>query len=375
MSSVPAALPLATPVCASQSAGALDDELLARCRELGPTEAIARALRSARFSDEQLSSVLVRSVLALAVLGRGDTTAAEQLLATGAPGRSIEETRLWLAANLYLACWRTPTVPDEIARLTQSLGTASTVEAVEQTAWSKLATGCAALAYAEGLLRVADVGAARNQLEIVANGETLPRGLAVVARTLLAAIELGVGRSDLALGHLQVALHASTGLGLEDRLLRLLLIGLLFAENRRLARAMLDDVVAGRYGALSSELGTVARLFRLLQQIAYQCPLTLSATIELRQDLAWLLGRHASAGWCLLIVSVVSSALVAADETCEGYDVLVQSAAELRCRHMDGVADLLDRQLATLRGQLGPDGFEPVLREAQRRRRLRSTKD
>ena len=108
---------------------------------------------------------------------------------------------------------------------------------------------------------------------------------------------------------------------------------------------------------------------------AYHCPLNLESTVEIRQDLRWLLGRHASAAWCLLIVSLVGGALVAADENCEGYDILVQSAAELRCRHMDGVADLLDRQLATLRGQLGPDGFEPVLREAQRRRRLRATKD
>lgn len=375
MSSGPAARPLAEQVAAPQSAGNLNDALIVRCREQGPTEAIARGLRSARFSDEQLAEVSVRSLVALAALGRGDRVRAEQLLSAGRPVRSIEERRLWLAASFYCACWRQPTLTDEIAQLTQALGAASTVEAVEHAAWAPLAMGCAALAYAEGLLRVADVGAARNQLEIVANGEQLPRGLAVVARTLLASIEMGVGRSDLALGHLQVALHASAGLGPEDRLLRLLLIGLLFAENRRLARAMLDDVVAGRYGAFSTDLGTLARLYRLLGLIAYQCPLKLGTTVELRQDLAWLLGRHASAAWCLLIVSLVSGALVAADETCEAYDVLIQSAAELRVRHMDGVADLLDRQLATLRGQLGPDGFEPLLREAQRRRRLRNTKD
>jgi len=375
MSSGPAARPPAEQVGAPQSAGNLDDALIVSCREQGPTEANARGLRRARFSDKQLTDASVRSLVALAALGRGDRVRAEQLLNVGKPVRSIEERRLWLAASLYCACWRQPTLTDEIAQLTQALGASSTAESVEHAAWAPLAMGCAALAYAEGLLRAADVGAARNQLEIVAKGDQLPRGLAVVARTLLASIELGVGRSDLALGHLQVALHASAGLAPEDRLLRLLLIGLLFAENRRLARAMLDDVVAGRYGAFGTEQGTLARLCRLLSLIAYQCPLQLCSTVELRQDLAWLLGRHASAAWCLLIVSLVSGALVAADETCEAYDVLIQSAAELRMRHMDGVADLLDRQLATLRGQLGPDGFEPVLREAQRRRRLRNTKD
>ena len=375
MSSGVVALPLAEQESASPKAGIVDDAFVARCREFGLTETTLRELRRAQFSDEILADVTARGLLALAALSRGDTVRAERLLATGKPVRTIEEKRLWLAASLYLACWQPPQKNDEIAQLTQALGAASTVETVESPDLAKLAMGCAALAFAEGLLRVADVGAARNQLELVANDDQLPRGLAVVARTLLASIEIGVGRSDLALGHLQVALHASAGLGPEDRLLRLLVIGLLFAENRRLARAMLDDVVAGRYGAISTDQGTVARLYRLLVQIAYHCPLKLESTVEIRQDLRWLLGRHASAAWCLLIVSLVGGALVAADENCEGYDVLVQSAAELRCRHMDGVADLLDRQLATLRGQLGPDGFEPVLREAQRRRSLRATKD
>ncbi len=374
MSSGVVALPLAEQESAPQKAEIVDDALIASCREFGLTETTLRELRRAQFSDDILADVTARALLAVAALSRGDTVRAERLLSTGKPVRTIEEKRLWLAASLYLACWQ-PHKHDEIAQLTQALGTASTVEIVESPDLAKLAMGCAALAFAEGLLRVADVGAARNQLELVANDDQLPRGLVVVARTLLASIEIGVGRSDLALGHLQVALHASAGLGPEDRLLRLLLIGLLFAENRRLSRAMLDDVVAGRYGAISTDQGTVARLYRLLVQIAYHCPLNLDSTVEIRRDLRWLLGRHASAAWCLLIVSLVGGALVAADETCEGYDVLVQSAAELRCRHMDGVADLLDRQLATLRGQLGPDGFEPVLREAQRRRRLRAAKD
>ena len=35
---------------------------------------------------------------------------------------------------------------------------------------------------------------------------------------------------------------------------------------------------------------------------------------------------------------------------------------------MDGVADLCDRQIAVLRHQLGMDGFEQLIAEAQRRR-------
>lgn len=377
MSSGTAALPIAEQSPTLTTADFVDDALLARCRELGLTESTLRALRHGQLSNAQRASATVRSVLAFAALSRGDGDRADELLTSGKPVRSVEERRLWLAASLYRACWLPPSAAasDEIAQLTQALSNVSTVTDVDQPVLSDLALGCAALAFAEGLLRASDVGAARHQLELVANDDRQPRGLVVVARMLLSAIEVGVGRSDLALGHVQVALHASAGLGSEDRLLRLLLVGLLFAENRRLARAMLDDVIAGRYGAISSEQGTVAHLLRVLRLLAHHCPLALEHTVELRRDLRWLLRRHASALWSLLIVSLLASALVSADETCEAYDVLVQSAAELRCRRMDGVADLLDRQLATLRGQLGPDGFEPLLREAQRRRRLRASKE
>lgn len=377
MSSGTAALPIAEQSPTLTTADFVDDALLARCRELGLTESTLRALRHGQLSNAQRASATVRSVLAFAALSRGDGDRADELLTSGKPVRSVEERRLWLAASLYRACWLPPSAAasDEIAQLTQALSNVSTVTDVDQPVLSDLAQGCAALAFAEGLLRASDVGAARHQLELVANDDRQPRGLVVVARMLLSAIEVGVGRSDLALGHVQVALHASAGLGSEDRLLRLLLVGLLFAENRRLARAMLDDVIAGRYGAISSEQGTVAHLLRVLRLLAHHCPLALEHTVELRRDLRWLLRRHASALWSLLIVSLLASALVSADETCEAYDVLVQSAAELRCRRMDGVADLLDRQLATLRGQLGPDGFEPLLREAQRRRRLRASKE
>lgn len=375
MSSDTAAIPIEVSVHTSQRSSPLDDALLLACRDLGLTESLGRELRRHRFDETQLGDAKIRSLLALAALSRGDVAAADELLATGRPVRTIEERRLWLAASLYRTCWRHPPIPDEVAQLTQALGTATSSDLVETPEWSPMALGCATLAFAEGLLRMSDVGAARNQLEIVATGERLPRGLAVVARTLLASIEIGVGRSDLAIGHLQVALHASADLGAEDRLLRLLLIGLLMQENRRLARAMLDDLTSERYEKIDPTQGTVGRLFSVLSTICHHCPLSLAATIQLRRDLSWLLRRHASAAWCLLLLSIVGGALVSSDETVEGYDLLVQSAAELRCRFMDGVADLLDRQLATLRGQLGPDGFEPVIREAQRRRRLRASKD
>ncbi|HNN53619.1 MAG TPA: hypothetical protein PKO07_21485 [Pseudomonadota bacterium] len=375
MSSDTAAIPIEVSVHASQRSSQLDDALLLACRDLGLSESLGRELRQHRFDDAQLGDVKIRSLLALAALSRGDVAMADDLLATGKPIRTIEERRLWLAASLYRTCWLNPPLPDEVASLTQALGNATSSDAVDAPEWSPMALGCATLAFAEGLLRMSDVGAARNQLEVVATGERLPRGLAVVARTLLASIEIGVGRSDLAIGHLQVALHASADLGAEDRFLRLLLIGLLLGENRRLALAMLDDLSSGRYEKIDPTLGTVGRLYSVLSAISYSCPLSLAATIQLRRDLAWLLKRHASAAWCLLLLSIISGALVCSDETCEGYDILVQSAAELRCRYMDGVADLLDRQLATLRGQLGPDGFEPVVREAQRRRRLRASKD
>ena len=71
----------------------------------------------------------------------------------------------------------------------------------------------------------------------------------------------------------------------------------------------------------------------------------------------------------LLLTSMCAGALVGAEEPSDSYAVLIETAAELRVRHMDGAAGLCDRQLATLLAQLGPDRFEEVLLEAQRRRR------
>ena len=239
MSSDTAAIPIEVSVHASQRSSQLDDALLLACRDLGLSESLGRELRQHRFDDAQLGDVKIRSLLALAALSRGDVAMADDLLATGKPIRTIEERRLWLAASLYRTCWLNPPLPDEVASLTQALGNATSSDAVDAPEWSPMALGCATLAFAEGLLRMSDVGAARNQLEVVATGERLPRGLAVVARTLLASIEIGVGRSDLAIGHLQVALHASADLGAEDRFLRLLLIGLLLLQKRFLIRLRL----------------------------------------------------------------------------------------------------------------------------------------
>ena len=207
-----------------------------------------------------------------------------------------------------------------------------------------MALGCATLAFAEGLLRMSDVGAARNQLEVVATGNACHADwLSSHARCSR--------RSRSALGEATWPSTLAGGAARERRLGRR---GSVSAAS--LIGLLLGKIVAWRWPcsticrrALRKKdrptLGTVGRLYSVLSAISYSCPLSLAATIQLRRDLAWLLKRHASAAWCLLLLSIISGALVCSDETCEGYDILVQSAAELRCRYMDGVADLLDRQL------------------------------
>ena len=71
----------------------------------------------------------------------------------------------------------------------------------------------------------------------------------------------------------------------------------------------------------------------------------------------------------LLLTTLCAGALSGADEPSDSYSVLIETAADLRCKYMDGAADLCDRQLTTLLAQLGPDRFEEVLLEAQHRRR------
>jgi hypothetical protein len=110
-------------------------------------------------------------------------------------------------------------------------------------------------------------------------------------------------------------------------------------------------------------------LHRLLQLLAQRPPFDLHGRAELRQALRGLQDRHPSAAWVLLLTTLCAGALSGADEPSDSYSVLIETAADLRCKYMDGAADLCDRQLTTLLAQLGPDRFEEVLLEAQHRRR------
>ncbi len=98
-------------------------------------------------------------------------------------------------------------------------------------------------------------------------------------------------------------------------------------------------------------------------------PWSLPVRYNLHEQGHWLQGRHNSAGWSLLMVNLFAGAQIGAGDPCGAYGVLVQAAADLRCRRMDGVADLCDRQITTLRTRLGPERFDELLTEAQRRRR------
>jgi hypothetical protein len=305
----------------------------------------------------------------LAAYCRGWRDVAERVLLHADEVRTPAQQLLLAALRIYQACFdvsRDPQAP--VARM-QELTAALKPVLTEVDLESRAARGCAGLALSEVLLRIGDVGAARNQLELVADEPEMPPGVAIIAHMLLSGVEQAVGRTDLALGHLQVALHRAAGLVNEESLLRLLLVGVLLSDNRRYAQAMLDDVTSGKYGPSPGGQGTVARLHRLLQLIAQRPPFDLDLRTELRKELRWLQDRHPSAAWVLLTTSMCAGALMGADEPSDSYAVLIETAAELRCRHMDGAADLCDRQLATLQAQLGPDRFEAVLLEAQRRRR------
>ena len=109
--------------------------------------------------------------------------------------------------------------------------------------------------------------------------------------------------------------------------------------------------------------GAMARLLRLLQILSQRPPFGMSVRAALRHELRGLQELHPSAAWILLVTSMCAGALGGADEQSDSYAVLIETAAELRCRYMDGAADLCDRQLATLLAQLGPDRFEEILLE------------
>ncbi len=361
--------------------------LFQRCLRLGLAEEQAAMLSKLDIHTlEQLdgheSRIALRSLVAFAALGRGNFALADAALALPGAPENPEQRLLDLSARLYRACVgaeRDPNQPQRVMNaLTEALSPVTSLTSAE----AKLARGYAGLTLCEALLRIGDVGAARQQLESVVDEPGMPVGITVIAGLLLGGIEQAVSRPDLALGHVQVALHRATQLGVasdEERLLRLILVALLMADSRRLGLAMLDDVRGGKYGPPPSGYGTVARLYHLLSLIA-QTPtepevlaaiephVTLLRRFAIHAELRWLQGRHNSAGWSLLFTALCAGTLAGMGDTCEAYSVLIEAAAELRCRYMDGVAELCDRQIALLRHQLGADAFEQLIAEAQRRR-------
>ena len=308
---------------------------------------------------------------ALAAYFKGWNEAADRLLtaAQEAEFQTPTQELLIAALHVYKACYEVGLDPQAPVRRMHELTEALKPVLDAADAESRAVRGCAGLALSEVLLRIGDVGAARNQLELVADEPEMPPGVTIIAHMLLGGLEQAVGRTDLALGHLQVALHRAAGLEEQESLLRLLLCGVLLADNRRYALAMLDDVQAGKYGPVPDGQGTLARLHRLLQLLSQRPPFGMSVRAELRYELRCLQERHPSAAWMLLVTSMCAGALGGAEEQTDSYAVLIETAAELRCRYMDGAADLCDRQLATLLAQLGPDRFEEILLEAQHRRR------
>lgn len=322
-----------------------------------------------RLLGSETTAPLLRA--ALAAYLKGWNVAADQLLTRALETEFHSPTQLLLTAALqvYKACYEVGQDPQAPVRRMHELTAA--LKPVQDAAdpESRAVRGCAGLALSEVLLRIGDVGAARNQLELVADEPEMPPGVTIIAHMLLGGLEQAVGRTDLALGHLQVALHRAAGLEEQESLLRLLLCGVLLADNRRYALAMLDDVQAGKYGPVPDGQGTLARLHRLLRLLAQRPPFGMCVRAELRHELRCLQERHPSAAWMLLVTSMCAGALSGAEEPSDSYAVLIETAAELRCRYMDGAADLCDRQLATLLSQLGPDRFEEILLEAQHRRR------
>jgi hypothetical protein len=357
----------------------LAEQLLERCREMGLTEAQAEELSELglravlempqRVGD--IANIGMRTLVTFAALGRGDFDLADTVLDMPGDANTPELRLLDLAARLYRACVGAERDMAQPVAAMNALTEALVPVLGVDTPEARLSRGYAGLTLSEALLRVGDVGAARQQLESVADEPGMPPGIAVVAGMILGGIEQAVGRNDLALGHIQVALHRASSIGgalEEERLLRVLLVGLLMFDGRRYGLAMLDDITAGKYGPAPSGNGTVARLYRVLSFIAREPPLPLSARVAVREELRWLQGRHNSAGWSLLVTSLVAGALTGSGDACEAYGLLVQASAELRCRYMDGVADLCDREIQALRLQLGPDAFDELLTEAQRRR-------
>ena len=199
------------------------------------------------------------------------------------------------------------------------------------------------------LLRIGDVGAARNQLELVADEAGDAAGVTIIAHIRCSAV--WNRRSDARIWRSGTCRSPRTAPPdwRTESLLRLLLCGVLLADNRRYAPlAMLDDVRTGKYGPVPDGQGTLARLHRLLP-LSQRPPFGMNVRAELRYELRCLPERHPSAAWMLLVTSMCAGPSGgAAEEQTDSYAVLIETAAGVRCRYMDGAADLCDRQLATL---------------------------
>lgn len=332
--------------------------------------------------DRDDDNTALRAFTAMAAMGRGDYDLADALLTDAPPGEGLSSpvSLLDATARLYRACGEAERDPERAQRAMKELHAAELAlprGAEHDTTETATARGYAGLSHGEALLMVGDVGAARHQLERVVGEERSERGLRPPAvllttvRCILGGIEQAVGRGDLAVAHLQAAVRDAAGFAQEEQVARLLLCGSMLADNHRFGEALLRDLKA--QGQLQPEAleghGTIAHLHRLLVLLAGESPFPLPVRAEMRELLRFLQGRHYSAGWFLLVTSLTAGALLGAGDAVEAYNILVHAAAALRCRRMEGAADLCDRQLTALRQRLGEEHFEAVVTEARERRR------
>jgi hypothetical protein len=369
------------------------DAWLRECWAEGVTTAASARLCALTDADLQGADDDVRAGLgafaALAAMGHGDYDRADRLLSGRAGTLSPPVMLLDSAARLYRACGDAERDP---ARALLAMNDLAEVQARVQALTGgaagvggpalSTAQAYAGLSLAEALLMVGDVGAARHQLSLIIEEGAAPPALLTMARCILSGIEQAVGRADLAIDHMQAAVRATAGLPAEGMLTRLLLCGMMLGADRLYGLALYDEFLA-RHGRPAGH-GAVARLFRMLDLMVpglrrpddwrseppLPSPYPLAVRTEIREHLRFLQGRHYSPGWFVLFTGLCAGVLRAAGDPCEAYTVLVHAAATLRLRHMDGAAEMCDRQIEVLRVELGVDRFEALLVEARQRRQL-----
>lgn len=357
---------------------------LRRCWSDGVTATFVARVRGtalARAAAEEDAAGL-RAFSAMAAMGHGDYGLADELLGAGAsqpgePPLSAPVALVDAAARLYRACGEAEQDPERAVKAMQALHQADHALASAEdgdTPEAATARGYAGLSLAEALLMVGDIGAARHHLELAVCDERDPRPpmvLRCTARCILGGIELAVGRGDLAVAHLQKAVRDAAGFRQEEQTARLLLVGAMLIENHRYGEALLRELMAQHHldADIARGHGTLSHLHRLLEVLSKGAPFSLPKRVELRELLRFLQGRHYSAGWFLLLTSLAAGGLGSAGDASEAYNTLVHAAATLRCRRMEGAADLCDRQVDALRVRLGEERFEEVLTEARERRR------